>query len=217
MVNRVPPTPFQAQEHVLQRGTVLYRVFGNANHGEGSPRRVTGFNPGIGSRTRFAFFGAPFVPVLYAADTEQAALCESILHEVPPGPGKVLYRNVADRVCAPLAPTRDLRLASLMGDGLRVLGTEAKQVTDTMADQYDRTVRWAEAAHEAGFDGLVWMSSRRNTDRAYVFFGDRVQSGDLEPLPLHGRIFAAGPGFDWLADYLNGLNIEILNPGSPQI
>ena len=216
-MNRVPPDPFQAQEYVLKAGSALYRVFGNAIDSEGRPRRVTDFNPGIGSRTRFAFFGTPPVPVLYAADTEQAAICESILHDVSPGPGKILYRKVADRVCAPLVPARDLRLASLKGDGLRVLGTEDKLVTDTMASQYHRTVSWAAAAHEAGFDGLVWMSTRRNTDRAYIFFGDRVQSGDLEPLPLNGRIFAAGPGFDWLVDYLNSLNIEILNPGTSQI
>lgn len=215
-MNRVPPDPFQPQEYVLKAGSALYRVFGNAIDSEEEPRRVTDFNPGIGSRTRFAFFGTPPVPVLYAADTEEAAICETILHDVPPGPGKILYRKVADRVCAPLSPTRDLRLASLMGDGLRILGTEPKQVTDTMASQYHRTVRWAAAAHKAGFDGLVWMSTRRNTDRAYIFFGDSVQSGDMEPLPLNGRIFAAGLGFDWLVDYFSSLKIEILNPGAAQ-
>ena len=51
-------------------------------------------------------------------------------------------------------PTRDLRLASFTGDGLRVLQTEAKHVTATMASQYGRTVRWAEAAHAARFDGV---------------------------------------------------------------
>jgi hypothetical protein len=184
----------------------LYRVFGNT-------RTVTEFNPGAGSPTRFAFFGDPIVPTLYAADTEEAAVCESILHEVPPGPGRILYDNIEDRVSARLTPKRDLRLVSLMGDGPRVLGTEAKHVTGTMASQYHRTVRWAEASHAAGFDGLVWMSNRRNSDRAYVFFGDRVVHGDVMGLVGHGKIYAAGPGFDWLATYLSGLNIDILIPG----
>lgn len=205
----VPPKPFDAQEHILKADTQLFRVF---NTGGVIPRKVTDFNPGKGEPTRFAFFGDPAVPVLYAAETEEAAVCESILHDVPPGPGSVLYDSFANRVCAPLAPARDLRLVSLMGDGLFKLGTQAKYVTGTMSSQYKRTVRWAEAAHDAGFDGLVWMSNRRNTDLAYVFFGDRVAAGDLVALPGAGRIFAAGSGFDWLTDYLAGLKIDILIP-----
>lgn len=208
-MKRVPGKPFEPEEYVLEADTTLFRVF---NTGGSPPRKVTDFNPGKGGPTRFAFFGDPVVPVLYAAETEEAAVCESILHDVPPGPGSVLYDNIADRVCAPLAPSKDLRLVSLMGDGLFKLETQAKYVTGTMSSQYKRTVRWAEAAHGAGFDGLVWMSNRRNTDRAYVFFGDRVAAGDLVALPGTGRIFAAGSGFDWLADYLAGLKIDILIP-----
>jgi hypothetical protein len=207
VVKLVPGKPFDPEEHVLLAGTPLHRVFSNARKGG-----VTEFNPGFGSPTRFAFFGDPVVPVLYAAQTEEAAVCESILHDIPPGPGQILFDSIADKVCAPLTPTRDLRVVSLMGDGPRKLGTEAKHVTGTTASQYHRTVRWAAAAYEAGYDGLVWMSNRRNSDRAYVFFGDRVQAGDLSSLPGTGRIFAAGPGFDWLADYLTGLKIEILIP-----
>lgn len=203
----VPGKPFEPEEYVLEAGTPLHRVFSNAR--KGGP---TEFNPGFGYATRFAIFGDPKVSVLYAAQTEEAAICESILHDVPPGPGNIMYDNIADKVCAPLEPTRDLRLASLMGDGLRKLDTEAKNVTGTMASQYGRTVRWAEAAHSAGFEGLVWMSNRRNTDSAYVFFGDKVAAGDLEAVHSRGRIFAAGTDFDWLADYLAGLKVEILIP-----
>lgn len=204
MVRYVPGKPFEPEEYVLVSGTPLYRVFSNGRKG------VTEFNPGFGNATRFAFFGDPAVPVLYAAQTEEAAVCESILHDVPPGPGRVMFASITDKICAPLAPTRDLRLASLMGDGPRKLQTGAKHVTGTMASQYSRTVRWAEAAHNAGLEGLVWMSNRRNTDRAYVFFGDRVNPGDLIALAGHGRIFAAGRDFDWLADYLAGLQLDIL-------
>jgi hypothetical protein len=164
----------------------------------------------MGSPTRFAFFGEPRIPVLYAANTEEAAVCESILHDVSAGPGQLLYEDIRNKVCAPLTLTRNLRLASLMGDGLRVLGTEAKHVTSTYSSQYPRTVRWAEAAHGAGFDGLVWVSNKRNTDLTYVFFGDRVLPDDLKAVKGRGRIFAAGDGFDWLVDYLTGLGIDVL-------
>jgi hypothetical protein len=206
MVNLVPPDPFEPQAHVLGRGHVLFRVFQNT-------RKVTDFNPGRGKPTRFAPFASPPVGVLYAADTEEAAVCESLLHDVPPGPGTLLYEQAAKRVLAPLEVTRELRLASLMGDGLRVLGTEVEHVTATPASQYHRTVLWAEAAHSAGFDGLAWMSHRCNTDRAYVLFGDRCDGG-LDAIPSGGRIFAAGEGFDWLVDYLATVRIEIVNPGA---
>lgn len=173
-------------------------------------RTVNEFNPGFGSKTRFAFFGSPSVPVLYAAETEEAAICESILHEVPPGPGSILFEDIEHRISARMKVTRDLNLASFMGDGLRVLGTEAKHVTATMASQYPRTVRWAEAAYNAGYDGVAWMSNRRNTDKAYVLFGDRVAVRDLQPELGSGRIFAAGDGFNWLSNYLGSVGVEIL-------
>lgn len=56
------------------------------------------------------------------------------------------------------------------------------------------------------------MSNHRNTDHAYVLFGDRVAQTALEAIPGQGRIFAAGPDYDWLTDYLSGLNIKILMP-----
>ncbi|WP_417216688.1 RES family NAD+ phosphorylase [Arthrobacter sp.] len=205
MARRTPPVPFEPQDWILEAKTELFRVVENR-----PGRSVTSFNPGICGPTRFAFFGSPAVPVLYAAQSEEAAVCETILHDVPPGPGTVLYDNVKGRVCTQLAPTRDVRLAAFMGDGLRTLGTEAKYVTATMASQYPRTVLWSQAAHEAGYDGVVWMSHRRDTDRAYVFFGDRVAPTDMVQVPGLAHPFAAGPGFDWLADYLASLKLEIL-------
>lgn len=209
MVRLLPPYPFEAQEFLLATGTELFRVFDT----DRSPvPTVTDFNRGWEGPSRFAFFGHPQVPVLYAAQSEEAAICETILHNVPLGPGRIAFDDVSSRVCATLAPTRDLKLASLMGDGLRVLGTEAKYVTSTMASQYPRTVRWAEAAHGAGFDGVVWMSNRRNTDKAYVLFGDRVLASDLVALASHARIYGEPQGFNWLVDYCASLNVDILIP-----
>ncbi|WP_345471236.1 RES family NAD+ phosphorylase [Glutamicibacter ectropisis] len=204
MVNFEPGDPFDPLTYSLQPGTHLYRVYSNQRT---SPVE---FNPGVGSPTRFAFFGIPLVSVLYAAETEQAAICETILHDVPPGSGYVMFDDIKNKVCAQITPSRVLKLASLMGDGLRKLGTEAKHVTGTMSSEYQRTVKWAQAAHTAGFDGLVWMSNRRNTDRAYVFFGDKVIDGDLDIVPVHGNIYAAGPGFERIVDYLSSVDVEIL-------
>lgn len=204
MVRSVPGNPIEPLEFTLGAGTELFRVFSNQRT---SPAE---FNPGYGSPTRFAFFGDPVVPTLYAAQTEEAAICETILHDVPPGPGTILFDDIKDKVCAQIKPNRDLELASFMGDGLRKIGTDAHQLTGTMASEYSRTVLWAEAAHQAGFDGIVWMSNRRNTDQAFVFFGDKVSEPDFTVVPHRGHFYTAGPGFDRIVDYLATLGIEIL-------
>ncbi|SEH56787.1 RES domain-containing protein [Leifsonia sp. CL147] len=168
------------------------------------------FNPGAGKGTRFAFFGDPVVPVLYAAETERAAIAESLLHDIPLTGGQLTQSAYQDRRMSQLKTNRDVRLASFMGLGLRRLGVAADQVTTTPAAHYDRTVLWAEAAHTAGFDGLVYMSRQCNSDRAYVFFGDRTDDAfDRDPTyswnfgdPLDGRA--------QLITFCNVLGVEVL-------
>ncbi|MGN5240282.1 RES family NAD+ phosphorylase [Rhodococcus sp. SJ-3] len=199
-----PPRPFDADTDPLTTGQRLYRVHSNT-------RTVGEFNPRYGSRTRFAFFGGPVVPVLYAADTEEAALAESLLHDIPVGGGILPYAAYADKVMGKIEVTRDLQLASLRGLGLRRLGVEARHVTDTDASEYPRTVLWAKAAHEAGFDGLAWASRKCNDTRAVVLFGDRCRNA-LRQDSSFGRIFQSGPGLDWLIETCGPLHIDVLPP-----
>jgi hypothetical protein len=201
-----PPQPFDADTNALTAGQRLYRVHSNT-------RTVGEFNPGFGSRTRFAFFGSPVVPVLYAADTEGAALAESLLHDIPVDGGILPYAAYADKVMGKIAVTRDLRLASLRGLGLRRLGVEARHVTDTDAGDYPRTVLWAEAAHDAGLDGLAWTSRTCNDTRAVVLFGDRCRNA-LRQDSSFGRIFQSGPGLDWLIETCSPLHVDVMPPAS---
>lgn len=199
-----PPDPFDAAEEPLPPGHRLYRVGNNR-------RSVSAFNPGVGRPTRFAFFGDPVVPVLYAADTERAALAETLLHDIPVTGGRLAYDAYADTVMGRLVVRRRLRVASLRGLGLRRLGVLANQVTDTDASEYPRTVAWAAAAHAAGFDGLAWTSRLCNDSRAIALFGDRT--GDaLEQDTTFGRLFESGPDLDWLIDTCAPLHVEVLPP-----
>lgn len=199
-----PPDPFDAAEDRLAAGALLYRVHSNV-------RRATEFNPGVGSRTRFAFFGDPIVPVLYAAETEQAAIAETPLHDVPPTGGILPYAVYSDTVMSRIVVGRTLRLASLRGLGLRRLGAEARDVTDTDASDYVRTVKWAEAAHRAAFDGLSWTARKCNDARAVVLFGDRC--GDaVDQDEAFARIFQTGPGLDWLISTCGPLRVDVLPP-----
>lgn len=203
-----PPDPFRPQQFDLPAGSVIYRVASNS-------RPVNVFNAGHGAPTRWAFFGTPDpVPVLYAAQDEVAAVSETLLHDIPQEGGLLTPDDYRNKLAGRLITRRSLRLASFMGTGLRTLQVEARHLTDSDPTTYAETVHWAAAAHAAGFDGVVWMSKRCNTDRAYVMFGDRVDSADLEIDPGYARVFAQGPDRDWLVDLCGALHIEVLVKGA---
>lgn len=203
MVSPVPkvPTPFKPRVETLPSGTVLHRVYGNT-------RQVDEFNPGFGKPTRFAFFGDPPVAVLYAAATLKSAVCESILHDIPNAGGTLFKAGYEDRISAGLRTTRDLRLAEFKGEGLLALGLDQDQLTTCEAAWYPETVKWAEAAHAAGFDGCVWMSRRLNDVEAYVFF-DRAQTVLVYEPGVPTRAYLNGPDLDWLIDFCAGINIDV--------
>ncbi|WP_427197750.1 RES family NAD+ phosphorylase [Ornithinimicrobium sp. Y1847] len=159
-----PPDPFDPLWQVLPAGTLLYRVH-EPTLPDGSANDGTAFNPGVGMPMRWSFFGDPVVPVHYSAASPEAAVHESILHDAIPG-AHVSQATWVRKVLTVLATTRDLRLAQLHSDGLRRLGLRARDLTDTDADHYAGTVEWAEAAHAAGADGVVWMSRQLNSVQA---------------------------------------------------
>lgn len=201
-----PPNPFDPQTATLDAGTPLYRVFSAA-----ARRSAVSFNPGLGAPTRFAFFGDPVIPVLYAAATEQAAVAETLLHDIPAGGGVLPYDGYARTVMARLTVTRPLTVGVLHGLGLRRLGVTA-ELTAGDASGYPRTVRWAHAAHATGLDGLVWMSRLCNDTKAYVFFGDRCD-GALTQDTDFGRLFATGTDQLWLIDLCAPLRVDVLLGG----
>ena len=201
-----PPNPFDADTETLQVGDLLYRVGSNT-------RRIDVFNPGMGSPTRFAFFGRPVVSVLYGADTEDAAVCETLLHDIPASGGLLTADDYRDRVMGRIRITKPLKLARLRGTGLRRLKVESSQLTETAASEYDKTVAWAAAAHKAGFDGLSWTSRRCNDARAVALFGDEHRRRtSIEQDITFGRVFASGDGLDWLIDMCAPLHVDVMPP-----
>jgi RES domain len=183
-----PPSPFEPAVTTVPAGQQLYRVLS-------STRTATEFNPGIGARTRFAFFGNPVVPVMYAADTEEAAIAETLLHDIPADGGVLPCDQYAGKALVRLEVTRGLSLA--------------QDVTASPASTYGETVAWAQAAHAAGLDGLVWMSRMCNDTKAYVFFGDRCTEAFTQD-PGHARIFASPADQMWLIDLCAPLHVDVL-------
>jgi hypothetical protein len=201
-VVRRRPDPFDPATATLPAGLLLYRVLS-------ATRTAADFNPGFGARTRFGFFGKPVVPVMYAADTEDAAIAETLLHDIPAEGGLLPYDQYAGKVLVRLKVTQRVRVAVLHGTGLRRLKVTAAELTTSPASSYDTTVHWAEAAHAAGLDGLVWMSRQCNDTKAYVFFGDRCAQAFTQD-PSHARIFAGPSDQLWLIDRCAPLHVDLL-------
>jgi len=147
------------------------------------------FNPGTTPpeiKTRFAFFSGldgRTVGVAYGAESAEAAICETVFHDVPlrGGPRQVVISRLSPLALVALRPRRDLSLIELLGSGLTRLGIRADELTATGPSVYAKTVEWASSLHAAvpRADGLVWMSCRFNVAKALVLFAERVSSSDL--------------------------------------
>lgn len=204
-----PPDPFSALIETWPAGGPLYRV-------HSAQRRATEFNPGVGERTRFAFFGDPPVPVLYGGGSPETAVAETLLHDVGMANALLGHEVYRGRHLSEVVPRRDLQLVQLHSGGLVKLGVEPQELTATSAAHYLQTVRWAEAAHRGhpDADGLVWMSRRWNGQASVLLFGDRVEEADLESSsrPLHD--FDLERSFAWLYDFCRRLGVDVQPPPS---
>lgn len=197
-----PPNPFLPAEHQVIMGQALYRVHNRKFRG-------AEFNPGYGARTRFAPFGDPVVPILYAAEKPIAAIAEGLLHDIPAVGGELLPDAYEPRNLTPIIVGREgLKIASFIGADLRRIQVEAADLTGTRPTQYRRTVRWAEAAHAAGFAGVAYMSRMSNDSVAYAFFGDRVEEPDFT-VSLNTRSFNLPDDIDWLSKLVEPFHITL--------
>ena len=144
------------------------------------------FNPCRGGPTRFA----PIrdvrdrcIPSLYAADTVEAAIYETILHDVPLGAARksIPHAALRDRRHSTLMLGRTLRLASLRAPDLLKWGVRREALVASLPTQYKRTALWAKAVHDQfdEVDGLLWTSNLCDPDSAVLLFGDRVGAKDL--------------------------------------
>lgn len=194
----------------LPAGATLYRT-----HHAAYPAHAfnSGTHPARPS-SRFSFFGDPPVPVLYASDTIDGALSETLLRDVPLAGGTVLLEQVENRVLSPVRTTQELRLLQLHGHGFRHLHIDPSQITLTSPRLYPQTVPWGEAACAAGMDGIVWMSRHHNSSRAYVIFDRPDTPGAVEDHPERSvvRAFSRPDHLNWLTRMLDPLNVVVLDP-----
>lgn len=132
------------------------------------------------------------MPTLYGAEDFQAALSETIFHDVPiSGSGRhVLISSLIPWLFSAIAVLRPLRLVDLRGHGLRRLELRRADLIDSPASEYPALARWGAAFYDCPEepDGIIWMSRQYDRSAALMLFGGRVSRRDLEvvepPLPL---------------------------------
>jgi RES domain len=176
-----PPDPFPGINRIeLPNATDLHRIH-NINFDCDS------FNPCKGRPSRFAPLIRPdktCIPTAYVASNLECSVHETVFHEIQhDAPRKSIGFHVLENLnYAVLRPRRPLRLASLFEPDLNRWGLTRRQLIDTYATDYLMTARWASAIHDSysDIDGLVWTSRRCDPERAYVLFGDRMRSSELE-------------------------------------
>jgi len=172
-----PPAAFPTHVTDLPVGTVLWRI-----HAE----RLAGdtFNPGFGF-SRFAPIGPvrKRVPTAYAADGFEAAVYETIFHDLDPAQSFKTYplSQLADVRCSVLRVASPLALRSFLAPDLMKLGVPRNQLIDTPAREFPDTRRWSAALHrkDTVTHGMVWESRPYPSSIAMMFFGDRVPPGAL--------------------------------------
>jgi hypothetical protein len=167
--------------HVLPAGAQLHRTHSRS-------RAPSEFNPGKGQPMRWSPFDAAgsCVSTLYAATTREAAVFESIFHDIDPQhPFKTVRRDVVqDKMVSLIATKREMEFVPLFSQNLSGLNLARTDLIDTPKSTYAQTVQWAKAFHETNpdADGLVWTSKRADSDKCVVLFGDRATADDFEVL-----------------------------------
>ena len=191
---RTPPA-ILANPNIVTLGTgkLLHRV-----HDRNCA--ASDFNPCKGAPTRFAPIAdqkGTCVPSLYAASTLEAAIHETIFHDIPVRAKRrtVPRTFVQTRAHGQLEVLCDLRLVSLREPDLQQWRIRRSSLITTSPKLYPGTTRWASAIHHQfpNVHGLMWTSNQCDPDTAYMFFGDRVASQGFRI--MHARDGLSDPTF----------------------
>jgi len=178
-----PPANLKPRLITWPQDQPMYRVYSTRYSPSSFNDRIP--NHGVEGRFHFFAFNGVQVSVMYAAESTEAAVFETIFHDLPHARPTTFLRAPAinERAVAMLLPRRDLVLVELMGAGLQRLGLRPDELTSTPPSDYPQTVKWAAAlfAHPSMADGMVWMSRQYNTARSLVLWGPRVGSQAPQP------------------------------------
>src|SRR3954463_9140729 len=160
----------------VHRGSDAHR--GCRNFSAGNAAHPGRFQPCTADRRRTP------PPVFYGAGDVDAALSETVFHDVPiRGSKHLAHAQLVHRLVVALIARRDLLLVDLTSDGPRRRGLTRGELIESDSRSYPQTAAWARALHDhwQRVDGLLWASGQRDTSRALLLFGDRVKVSELAP------------------------------------
>lgn len=213
MPYRVPAPPPDCR--VIQRvplpaGATLWHA-----HSAASPVvrfRATGRRPGR-FRPIDDGLGAP-VEVWYGARSEEAAIFESVFHDVPfTADARVLPTSYVGRVVSAVTTTITLSLADLTTPGLDSLRLRRDQLIEPGPRHYTRTARWAEYIRRCSdAPGLLWMARRHDRVEALVLFADRLPAGTLDASASTPKPLDFGAGLDLVLELAEAADITVVLP-----
>ena len=156
--------------------------------GNGSTKGQARFSPLVD-------FKGAVIPAIYAAQSLEGALMESVLHNVPFPSSGYQHDFKQDREgsyhASEVSTTATLTLVDLTTPGLQAMGLRTSDLFESNKRDYPRTQRWAEwfRGQCATAQGLYWISRRYNEAAVMVLYEDRVPSGMLKEVaaPRHVR------------------------------
>lgn len=194
-----PPSPaagLKADIVTLRAGAELHQLYDSAYAvGDFHPGTGPASNGGLAKSTRFAPIRhgkGKLVPYLYAGESLQCAIFETVFHDVDfTAAAPVVDLNAfGSRAHGRLVPHRDLRLVRLHGRGLLQLKVTRLLLIEGLPRCYAATAAWAQALHRQypRVDGLVWKSRKLDDQDSYLLFGDRVKAGTLAATVMSGPL-----------------------------
>lgn len=117
------------------------------------------------------------VPTAYAAEDFEAAVYETIFHDLDPAEPFKTYSlsKLADVLCSVLRVASPLALRSFLAPDLMKLGVARTPLIDTPAREFPDTRNWSSALHrkDTTTHGMVWESRPYPSSKA-MMLGDRL-------------------------------------------
>ncbi|WP_419837506.1 RES family NAD+ phosphorylase [Candidatus Poriferisodalis sp.] len=209
-----PPTQFNGTPNKLplSAGTPLWRV-----HREKYPADEFNPNP-VAQDLASEFAGGRFdsatqdpYPFLYAAADDRTAVAEKLLRDLPVsqfGKREMLSQEVSGLCVSQIDVAAGLELVSLRsGSDLAAIGIDTR-LTIGPSTEYPVTREWSAAIREWAdwAQGLTWRSGREPDGFAFVFFGDRIGTGDIV---MSANSSCGAEAFDLITLILSQYNVAV--------
>jgi hypothetical protein len=183
VVNVLPPPGYWGTPALCRvpAGTVLFRI-----HPVDCPAEL--FSSTLSHRYygggRFDATDDDCYPFLYAGQSIEVAIAETLLRDLPPdgaGVPQMPRARIRGRRISAVSTTADLELVSLRSAADLTAVCQDTWLTSCGPQYYAQSRHWAHwiRSHAPAAAGYVWMSHREPTQEAFVLFGDRMPAGAI--------------------------------------